>query len=86
MPTVTTPYGTYPRRAWTGGPFVLDPSRGGGYLRRPLQQAFLALTCAYYREQWRDYVNYWYDAPGPDVRQVFWHRAYHDARATMQHA
>jgi hypothetical protein len=64
----------YHVKSWTGGdtPNVFLPLH-----------SFMRLRGELYREQWRDYVAYWYQAPGPDVRNTFWHRASCDAWRTL---
>lgn len=64
----------YELKAWTGGdvPTVFETGK-----------AFIAVRGQLYREQWHDFVTYWYEAPGPDVRKVFWSRASSDAWRTV---
>lgn len=64
--------------AWTGGD-TPAPGKLTPFYRNILE----SLRCQLYREQWADYVAYWHDAPGPDVRQTFWNRATHDAWRTL---
>ena len=65
---------SYQVYAWTGGdtPDVLY--RG---------HTFMRIRGELYREQWADYVGYWFEAPGPDVRLTFWNRATLDAWRTV---
>mgnify|MGYP000688716015 CR=1 FL=1 len=68
----------YRVRAWTGG----DAPQPGNLI--PLyRRIFESIRCQLYREQWAVHVEYWYEAPGPDVRQTFWNRATHDAWRTL---
>jgi hypothetical protein len=69
---------TYQRRAWTGG----DTPRPDALIPEA-RNAFGGIRCQLYREQWREYVGYWYEAPGSDVRQTFWRRATYDAWRTI---
>ena len=69
---------TYPMRAWTGG----QPPSSGNLTPRT-RDAFEHIRASLYREQWADYVAYWHDAPGPDVRSTFWTRASYDAWETV---
>ena len=65
------------RAAWTGGS---KPAPLAAIT--PMERA---MVTAYFREQAREYINFWGDFP-PDVRRLFWVRARYDAHASMRGA
>lgn len=68
---------SYARVAWTGGcrPRPLDTI--GAEEHR--------LVRFFFREQMRDWLDFWHDMPEKDVRRTFWFRARYDAHATRRH-
>lgn len=65
------------RTAWTGGSTPAPLSA--------ITPTERAMVTAYFREQAREYLNFWGDFP-PDVRRIFWGRARYDAHANMRTA
>jgi hypothetical protein len=69
---IVTRFGSYPRRAWTGG----DVPPQGEYLRNP---AYAAIVQYYFREQVADCLglDYWACAGTSALQRarIFWNRA-----------
>lgn len=67
---------TYHLHAWTGGEAPSDLPLAWRSARRRIRGEL-------YREQWRDWVQYWGDTPNAAVRDTFWRRADADAYRTV---
>lgn len=74
---------SFARRSWSGGIGLTNQARPA-HLSQDLYPAFRRVRGDLYREQWRDYVDYWGDAPTADTRAIFWNRAGHDAFSTVR--
>lgn len=68
----------FPRKAWTGGERP-EPNR----LESMHRDLFEGLRGQLYREQYRDYAQFWASSPDRDTRYLMWTRATFDAWRTM---